>query len=61
MQYNTTRSITENQDNRTLKDIAIRRIQLPCREKKIDKFRFCCIFRKTSNFLYYDFSVRFTS
>ncbi|MBV2966751.1 replication protein [Staphylococcus aureus] len=43
MQYNTTRSITENQDNKTLKDMTKSGKQRPWREKKIDNVRwFCC-------------------
>ncbi|KAA2268877.1 replication protein [Staphylococcus sp. 7716] len=61
MQYNTTRSITENQDNKTLKDITKSGKQRPWREKKIDNVRFCCKVRKSSNFLFYHFSVRLTS
>ncbi|CAC8585362.1 TPA: replication protein [Staphylococcus aureus] len=44
MQYNTTRSITENQDNKTLKDMT--KSQRPWREKKIDNVRFCCKVKK---------------
>ncbi|MFG6221756.1 protein rep, partial [Staphylococcus aureus] len=46
MQYNTTRSITENQDNKTLKDMTKSGKQRPWREKKIDNVRFCCKVKK---------------
>ncbi len=45
MQYNTTRSITENQDNKTLKDMTKSGKQRPWREKKID----CKLCRYTRN------------
>ena len=38
MQYNTTKCIDENQDNKTLKDMTKSGKQRPWREKK----RFCC-------------------
>ncbi len=43
MQYNTTRSIPENQDNKTLKDITKSGKQRPWREKKIDNVSYADI------------------
>ncbi len=43
MQYNTTRSITENQDNKTLKDMTKSGKQRPWREKKIDNVSYADI------------------
>ncbi|GAB5805368.1 hypothetical protein JMUB7522_27320 [Staphylococcus aureus] len=43
MQYNTTRSITENQDNKTLKDMTKSGKQRPWREKKIDNVSYACL------------------
>ena len=45
MQYNTTRSITENQDNKTLKDMT-KSETTPMEKKKIDNVRFCCKVKK---------------
>ncbi|NKP32460.1 replication protein [Staphylococcus aureus] len=46
MQYNTTRSITENQDNKNVKRYDEKWEQRPWREKKIDNVRFCCKVKK---------------
>ncbi|ALK37944.1 replication protein (plasmid) [Staphylococcus aureus] len=46
MQYNTTRSITENQDNKTFKRYDEKWETTPWREKKIDNVRFCCKVKK---------------
>src|SRR5699024_9321817 len=43
MQYNTTKCIDENQDNKTLKDMTKRRKQRPWREKKIDNVSYADI------------------
>ncbi|EZY69317.1 hypothetical protein NEJ94_13825 [Staphylococcus aureus] len=43
MQYNTTRNITENQDNKTLKDMTKSGKQRPWREKKIDNLSYADI------------------
>ncbi|GAB5781304.1 hypothetical protein JMUB7526_28480 [Staphylococcus aureus] len=43
MQYNTTRSITENQDNKTLKDMTKSGKQRPWREKKIDNVSYAAV------------------
>ncbi|EHS01425.1 hypothetical protein SEVCU129_2370 [Staphylococcus epidermidis VCU129] len=45
MQYNTTRSITENQDNKTLKDMTKSGKQRPWREKKIDNVSYADILK----------------
>jgi len=45
MQFNTTRYIDENQDNKTLKDMSKNGKQRPWREKK----RFCCKVKNIAN------------